>query len=152
MKANGLIEKWNLKCVIGYTDIETVKLDFDNTPFKQVKYWASRAMEWFKLEGFIILRSSENNYHVVFNRSVSWAENMKIVAWISLLSHNRMLEKWLIMQCIKEGSTLRVSRKRNKPSPRIVFQYGKQDDQIESFLSYRKLIKSITKNCITRAR
>jgi hypothetical protein len=50
-------------------------------------------MEWFKLEGFIILKSSENNYHVVFNRRVSWPENMKIVAWVSLLSHNGMLEK-----------------------------------------------------------
>ena len=135
----------NLKFIIGVTDTETVKLDFDNACFKTVKYWAFRTMKWFKLEGFIILKSSENNYHVVFNRPVSWSENMHIVAWVSLLSGNQMLEKWFLMQCIKEGSTLRVSPKRDKPSPRIVYRYGKQDKQIIDFLAYRKLAKSIYK-------
>jgi len=133
----------NLKFVIGYTDTETVKLDFDNTPFEQVKYWARRTMEWFKLEGFIILKSSQDNYHVVFNRKVSWSENVKILAWISLLSHNLKLLKWFVMQCIKEASTLRISPKGAKPPPRIVFHYGGQEKEIKTFLSYRKVIKSI---------
>lgn len=132
----------NPKFVIGYTDTETVKLDLDNVSLKQVKYWAFRVMDWFRLEGFIILRSSEKHYHVVFNREVSWKENMKIVAWISLLSHNRMLEKWFVMQCIKQGSTLRISPKRDKPSPRVVFRFGKQDREIGSFLKHRDLIKN----------
>jgi len=140
-----LTEKWNLKSVIGYTDTETVKLDFDNTPFKAVRYWALRTMKWFKLEGFIILKSSKDNYHVVFDRKVSWAENMRIVAWVSLLSHNGMLEKWFVMQCIKRGSTLRMSSKEDKPSPRIVFRYGDQDNQINDFLKYRKIIRNIIK-------
>lgn len=79
-KANGQRGKLNLKSIIGYTDTETVKPDFDSTPFKEVKYWALRTMEWFKLEGFIILKSSESNYHVVFNRPVTWTENTHIVA------------------------------------------------------------------------
>lgn len=124
-------------------------LDFDNTTFKEVKHWALRAMRWFKLEGFIILESSENHYHVVFNRKVTWSENMRIVAWIALLSNNPMLQKWFIMQCIKEGSTLRVSPKTNKPCPRIVFRYGKQDKGIQEFLSFRKLIKRIVWNLST---
>jgi len=33
------------------------------------------------------------------------------MAWVSLLSQNKNLQKWFIMQCIKEGSTLRVSAK-----------------------------------------
>ena len=57
-----------------------------------------------------IIKSSENCYHVVFNRGVSWSENMRIVAWVSLLSHNRGLLRWFVMQCIKESSTLMVSR------------------------------------------
>lgn len=143
VKVNGLIKQWNRKCILGYTDTETVMLDFDNTPLKEVKYWSRRIMTWFKLEGFIILQSSENNYHVVSDHKVSWSENMRIVAWTSLLSNNRMLEKWFLMQCIKEGATLRVSPKRDKPSPRIVYQYGKQDRQIKQFLGYRKMIKHI---------
>ena len=145
MRVNGWTLKLNLKFILGYTDIETVKLDFDNTPFKEVKYWALRTMKWFKLEGFIILKSSENNYHVVFNRPVTWTENMHIVAWVSLESHNPMTNKWFLMQCIKEGSTLRVSPKRRKPSPRIVCRHGKQDKEIESFLAHRRQIKNIIK-------
>ena len=143
-------EKSNLKFIIGYTDTETVKLDFDNTPFKQAKHWASRTIEWFKLEGFIILKSSKSNYHVVFDRTVSWKENMKIVAWVSLLSHNMKLLKWFVMQCIKEGSTLRVSPKRNKPSPRVVYRYGKQDKEIKIFEQHRKLVRNLLRKLRSR--
>ena len=135
--------KRKLNSIIGFTDCETVKLDFDSTSFKTVKYWACRACRWFRLGGFIILKSSNDGYHVIFNRVVSWSENMRIVAWVSLLSHIAKTEKWFVMQCIKEGSTVRVSRKRDKPSPRIVFRHGKQDGQIKSFLRFRRLIKRI---------
>ena len=138
----------NLNFILGYTDIETVKLDFDNTSFKTVRYWAFRALRWFRLEGFLILKSSKYNYHVVFNRRVSWSENMRIVAWISLLSNNPRLQKWHLMQCIKEGSTLRVSSKGDKPSPKIVFRYGKEDKQIKEFIGFRKLVKSITQKMV----
>ena len=135
------------KPIIGYTDCETVKLDFDNTPFKLVKYWALRVMKYLKLEGFIILKSSKNCYHVVFNKTVSWSRNMHVVAWVSLLSHHYLLQKWFTMQCIKEASTLRVSPKNGKPSPRIVYRHGKQDKEIKAFLQYRKTIKRFLKNC-----
>lgn len=131
------------KSIIGYTDTETVMLDFDNTSFKWVKYWALRTMKWFKLEGFMILKSSENNYHVVFNRTVSWIENMRIVAWVSVETANPDMRKWFLMQCIKEESTLRISLKGNKPKPRIVLRRGRQNDQIKSFLHHRDLIKNI---------
>ena len=140
---SNLNNEWNLHFVLGYTDEETVMLDFDNTSFKTVRYWATRAMKWFKLEGYIILKSSMNNYHVVFNRKVSWKKNMKFVSWMALLSNNPMLQKWFLMQCIKESSTLRISPKREKGSPRIVFRYGKENGQIKSFLRYRKLVKSM---------
>jgi len=68
---------------------------------------------------------------------------MSIIAWVSLLSHNHGLFKWFLMQCIKQGSTLRVSSKKDKPSPRVVFRYGKQEKQIRSFLGFRKLINNI---------
>ena len=131
------------KPIIGYSDTETVKLDFDNASFRTVRYWAKRAMKWFKLGGFLILKSSANHYHVVFNRCVSWSENIHVLAWVSLLSHNKKAQRYALMQCIKESSTLRISPKKQKPSPRIVYRYGKQDEQISSFLHYRKLIKRI---------
>lgn len=136
----------NLKSIIGYTDTETVKLDFDNTPFKTARYWALRMMKWFKLEGFVILKSSENNYHTPFNKTVSWKENVGIMAWVCLLTKHTKLTGWFILQCIKKGSTLRVSPKRDKSSPRIVYRHGTQDREIRHFLAYRKVIKNIIRN------
>jgi abortive infection bacteriophage resistance protein len=133
-----------LPFILGITDQETVKLDFDKTPFRTVKYWAMRTMKWFKLKGFIILKSSKNSYHVVFDKKVSaWKDNVKIMAWVCLLSKHKKLTGWFILQCIKEGSTLRVSEKKEKPQPRIVYRYGSQQNQIAEFLAYRKIVKSI---------
>jgi len=56
-----------------------------------------------------------------------------------------MLQKWHLMQCIKEGSTLRISPKMGKPSPRIVYRYGLEDGQIKEFLVFRRLTKNIWK-------
>jgi hypothetical protein len=125
--------------------METVKLDFDMTPFRTVRYWAFRTMKWFKLKGFIILKSSDKCYHVVFDKKVSWKDNVKIMAWVSLLSQHKALTKWFLMQAIKEGSTLRVSEKKGKPQPRIVYRYGSQQNQIAEFLAYRKIVKSIVR-------
>lgn len=109
LRGSGLKEKWNHHSIIGFTDSETAMLDLDDISFRSVKYWAFRTMNWFQLQGFIILKSSDRCYHVVFNRKVSWRENMHIVAWVSLLSHNKDLHSWLEMQCIKESSTLRIA-------------------------------------------
>jgi hypothetical protein len=80
----------------------------------------------------------------VFDGGVSWTENMRVVAWVALLSHNRGLAKWFLMQCIKGCSTLRVSFKRKKPPPRIVYRHGKQDQNIKDFLRNRKIIKKMS--------
>ena len=135
----------SLKFLIGYTDTETVKLDLDNTSLEKAKNWSLITERKFNLGGFIILESSENCYHVVFNRTVSWSENMSIVAWVSLLAHNEKLRNWLTMQCIKKESTLRISPKGKKPSPRIVFRHGEEGNEIKSYLEYRKLIKAIVR-------
>ena len=151
LKVFGLIE--NLcqgKPIFGLTDDEAVMIDFDYCSFKTVRYWALRAMKFHKLEGFIILKSSNNCYHVVFDRSVDWSENMRIVAWVSLLSHNRGMQNYHLMQCIKQSSTLRISTKKQKPSPIIVYRYGKQDNQIRSFLRYRNLIKDMMRKIQTK--
>ena len=131
----GLTEKLNPELpILGYTDQTTVKLDFDNVAFKAVKYWALRVMKWFKLRGFIILKSSKNHYHVVFDKPVTWTKNLHVVAWVALESKNPKLQRYLIMQCIKESSTLRISLKNEKSPPRIVFRYGMQNHEIRSFL------------------
>jgi hypothetical protein len=113
-------------------------LDFDNMGSEEVKYWASRICKVHKLNGFLIIRSSKGNHHVLFNRTVSWAENLSIIASVCLTLKYESLTKWFLLQCIKKESTLRISIKGDKSSPRIVYRYGKGDGQIREYLRYRK--------------
>jgi hypothetical protein len=145
LKANGLTEPSNRNSVLGITVTDTVMLDFDETPFKTVKDWASRTCRWFRLRGFVILRSSKNCYHVVFDRKVTWNENVSIVAYVCLGSKHQKLTGWFILQCRQKASTLRVTRKKDKPPPRIVFRSGSQNDRIAQFLKFRKLVKTIAR-------
>jgi hypothetical protein len=98
-------------------------------------------MKQFKLGGFLILKSSKNCYHVLFNRKVSWTENVSIMASVCIQLKKLDLQKWFFLQCRKGKSTLRISPKGKKSSPRIVFRSGNEDKQIREFLSYRKFIK-----------
>jgi hypothetical protein len=143
LRGSGLNRKSSHNSIIGYSDSETVMLDFDHTPFRTVRYWSRCVMKRFRLGGCLILKSSDENYHVVFNRPVSWSENMKIVAWTALVTRNDSMKNWLVMQCIKGFSTLRVSAKAGKPAPRIVSRCGREDQQIQSFRRYRRRIKTM---------
>jgi hypothetical protein len=138
-----LKRKSSLRFILGYTDTETVKLDFDNKPFGYVKNWALRTLKQFRLKGFLIMKSSENHYHVVFDRPVSWSRNVAIVAWVCLVTKHRRLTEWLVMQLIKQASTLRISPKKEKPVPKIVYRYGTQNGQAKDFLRYRKLVRTM---------
>lgn len=127
--------------LLGFQDKQTVKIDCDGWPFKKVKYWAGRTMEWFKLGGYLIAKSSEKHYHIVFNRFVTWSKNLSIINWVAQQSKSRKLDGYCIMQAIKENSTLRISKKQGKPTPIIVFRYGKQDKGIKKYLQCREELK-----------
>lgn len=125
--------------VLGLTDRSTVMLDFDKTSFKTVQYYAFRIMRWFRLEGFIILKSSRKCYHVVFDRKVTWRKNMRVIAWACFISgFNVPLMRWFVMQCIKGEPTLRVGVKGSKPKPRVVYRFGCQDSGTKEFLKFRR--------------
>ena len=151
------------RVVWGDWDKETVRHDWDDTPLGEVKLWAYRACFWFKLEGFVILRSSmkeyvvkkkgkvfyrylKGSYHVVFDKPVKWSMNVHIMDWAALESGNENLKKWAIMQGIKESSTLRVSVKGKKPAPKIVFRFGSQDRQVKKFLETRRFLLDFLKS------
>jgi hypothetical protein len=119
----------------------TVKLDFDDTPFKTVTHWTERAYSWFKLDRFDIFKSSKNHYHVVFDRRVTWKTNIRVMRWVAMLSQIGKLKDYVLKQGIKGSSTLRVGPKGEKPSPRIVYRFGEQDGEISNFLKKRKEIK-----------
>jgi hypothetical protein len=64
---------------LGFTHSEIVMLNLDNKSFKSVKYWALKAMERFRFDGFVILRTSEKHYHLVFDRHVFWDVNLSVI-------------------------------------------------------------------------
>jgi hypothetical protein len=145
------------EAILGYSDTSTVKLDFDNASFKTALFWALKILRLFRsrktdkwrpqnrinLEGFLLVKSSKNHYHIIYNKSVSWLENSNAMAWACLLTHKIELMKWFIMQIIKGSSTLRIGKKGDKPSPRIVFRYGKQDCEIKNYLNIRKEFRNV---------
>jgi hypothetical protein len=97
------------------------------------------------LRGFIMLKSSKNHYHVVFDRYTPREENLSIMSWVAILSKSQKLKDYVLRQCIKMASTLRVLMKDGKPSPRLVFRFGYQDNAVKDYLEYRQLIKSVHK-------
>jgi hypothetical protein len=138
----------NPKFLIGFTDTETVKLDLDETSFKDVKSLVEKTEKKFDLKGYLILKSSKNNYHVVFDREVCWSENVSIMAYAILTSHKTKLWKWFLLQCRRKASTLRLGSKKDKPPPRIVFRNGDSADRIRVFLKVRKGIKRFVSRCL----
>jgi hypothetical protein len=135
-----VLEVNDLPVVLGNWGVRTVQVDFDNVCLDDVKYWGKRACYWHKLNGFIILRSSNRHYHVVFDRTVAWATNVKVMCWIALESGNINLQKYALMQGIKKTSTLRIGNKGKKKPPKIIYRFGKQDNQIRKFLDNRAFI------------
>jgi len=145
-RVSGLtLESSPTKFLLGYSSTETVMLDMDDTSLDFVKFWARKVMRFFKLQGFLILSSSSHCFHVVFNRTVSWRENMQIVAWTALRCHNEGLRRWQLMQCRKGSNTLRVGPKGRKPSPKIVYKEGRQDKEIKNYYEFREMISKLIK-------
>jgi len=85
-------------------------LDLDNMGLEEVKYWASKICKEFKLGGFLIVRSSERNHHIVFNRAVSWDEKMSIVASVYLYLKHESLTKWYLQQDLDRSCSPSVSK------------------------------------------
>jgi hypothetical protein len=51
------------------------------------------------------------------------------------------LTRYLVMQPIKESSSLRIRKKKRKPVPRTVFKFGKQSNEIKNYLRFRRITR-----------
>lgn len=80
---------------------------------------------------------------MVFDRYVSWETNMDIVGWVAVCSKSVPVLRFLAMQCIKKASTLRISGKLGRYSPRVFYRYGEQGHAVADFLKERERIKRI---------
>lgn len=128
--------------IVGYTSDRTAMLDLDELNIDEVKVLAYRMMHRFKLDGYLILKSSCDGWHVVFDRRLSWKNVLRVIfaappcrrRWHAHFS-------WAELQAIKGFATLRIGNKSHKRSPRIIEGYGSQDGQIEEYLQCRKQLK-----------
>lgn len=103
-------------------------LDLDNMKYRKALWLAETLLKKHKLEGFLLIRSSDKNYYAVFNRYLSW----KTITTI-LFSQYECL-RWAVFQ-MKEGQlTLRISKKNNKDKPKILLKVGKTDKLIKDYL------------------
>ncbi len=113
---------------IGFMTNRGVVLDLDNMTFKKAKWMAETLLKRYRLEGFVLVKSSEMSYHVVFNRYLNWRTITKI-----LFSQYEVI-RYAVFQ-MKEGFlTLRVSAKNGKNKPRILLTFGKQDKLIKDYM------------------
>lgn len=93
--------------VLGSSCCSCVMFDWDDVDYADVKYWSFAVYGWFHLWEFMILRSSPDHYHTVFDRPVDWVTNIHAMAWAAEQSgFPEGLCRYLVMQIIKGSSTL----------------------------------------------
>jgi len=121
---------------IGFNTDRGLLLDLDNMKYGKAKWIAETLLKKHKLEGFLLVRSSDKNYHVVFNRYLSWKTITKI-----LFSQYECI-RWAVFQ-LKEGMlTLRVSRKNGRDKPKILLNVGKADKLVKDYLEVYEKFKN----------
>jgi len=122
--------------VIGFMTNRGVVLDLDNMKFKKAKWLAQKLCRQYKLEGYLLIKSSEKNYHVVFNRYLTWKTITKII-----FSQYEAL-RWAVFQMPHGYLTLRISRKNGKNKPKILLKIGKTDKLIKDYLEVYETFKA----------
>jgi len=114
-------------CIAFHTDKGLI-LDLDNMKFSKASWIANNLLKKHKLEGYLLIRSSHKNYHVVFNRYLSWKSITKI-----LFSQYECI-RYGVFQMQSGKLALRVSSKNGKDRPRILLTVGKTDKLIKDYL------------------
>jgi hypothetical protein len=145
---NGLKNKKKIprNYVYGFTTTKGLLLDLDNTTQKETSAIAQFYCKRFQLEGYLILKSSENNYHVVFNRYLIWKKTLEYLFKIVWRYHYHehgikpSLTYWAILQACKGSETLRISTKNHKKTPKIVKKSGKTNKLCRDYIEYMKVL------------
>lgn len=117
-----------LNYVVGFTSSHGLMLDLDRTTLREAKQLATYYNKRFKLQGYLIARSSPSNYHVIFNRYLTWPTVLeylfKIVWHYHFHGHGSRpsLTNWAILQAVKHSCTLRIGCKGKKKPPKIIYR------------------------------
>ena len=124
---------------IGFTTQNGVLLDLDNTSETSVIRLCEKFLEQRKwryipeeidLEGYLIVKSSENHYHAIFNRYLPYREALIIASSVRIGN----LACWLLERAEHGEFTLRISTKNGKNKPEIIRKKGKTNKLIKEYL------------------
>lgn len=132
--------------LIGFTTNKGLMLDLDKTTKKEAKQIATYYCKKFKLEGYMIIKSSPFNYHVIFNKYLQWrttCEYLMSIAWRYYYhEHGEKagLIRWCMLQVIKQSETLRISKKYKKSKPCIIEESGKTNKLIRDYREYIQIM------------
>jgi hypothetical protein len=97
---------------IGFNTDRGSVLDLDNMKYRKALKITKDLYKSYRLQGYLLIRSSPKNYHAVFNRYLSWRRIMKI-----LFSRYECV-RWGVFQMMQGQLTLRISKKNGKDSLR----------------------------------
>jgi len=110
-------------------------LDLDNITQAKTKQLAAYLCKRYKLEGYLIVKSSKNHYHLIFNRYLKWRKALQVSF------QTIKCVEWAIWQARKGEFTLRISCKNGKNKPQIIYKTGKQNKLIKDYLEVYELFK-----------
>jgi len=122
-----------INCSIGFTTRKGLCLDLDNITSKKAENLAEFYLQKYKLEGYLLIKSSPKHYHLVFDRYISWRKTLQII-----FSTIKCWE-WGIWQARKGELTLRISAKKGKNIPKIIKCIGKTDKLIRDYFEIYNL-------------
>lgn len=117
---------------IAFVTVKGVLLDLDNMTYRKAKWIAKKLMEKYRLEGFLLIRSSRRSYHAVFNRYLSW----KKITEVLFCMHECI--RYAVQQMQNGHLALRISPKNGKNKPKILLTIGKTDKLIKDYLEVFK--------------
>jgi len=120
---------------IGFHTDRGVVLDLDNMKYRKALKITEDLCKSYRLQGYLLIRSSPKSYHVVFNRYLSWRKITKI-----LFSRYETV-RYAVFQMMSGHLTLRISKKNGKDKPKIVRQMGKSDKLVKDYLEVYETFK-----------
>ncbi len=124
---------------IGFVTRKGILLDLDNTSQNSVIRLAEKFLEKRKfryiereinLEGYLIVKSSENHYHLIFNVYLPFREALMIASSVRIGN----LQCWILERAKHGEFTIRISTKNGNNKPKLIAEKGKTDKLINDYL------------------
>jgi hypothetical protein len=100
---------------------------------------------WHKLKGCAVLKSNKDYYHVIFDRPVDWAENMRVIDWTAIISHNDGYVSGLQCNASNVRQLYEFSERDLNRRQRVIYNHGSQKWQIEQYFEFQKMVKNLVK-------